>query len=121
VTKTASVPYTTPLLITMSISYRRYFNTAMPIEVKRNRNARPASAEINGGGLHEIQEPRGMYPDSVTNTSAVAVTNHFSWRRSSPDEPRNRTATAVSGITPDTAQGTNSSRPMGDVPSDDAR
>src|SRR5689334_4946612 len=38
--KTASDPYRTALLITTSISYSRYFSTAMPIATHRHKNAR---------------------------------------------------------------------------------
>ena len=37
---TASEPYRTALLITMSISYSRYFSTAMPMATYRHKNAR---------------------------------------------------------------------------------
>ena len=43
---TASDPYRTALLITMSISYSRYFRTAMPMAAYRHRNARFGSTVV---------------------------------------------------------------------------
>src|SRR6266576_1457893 len=74
---TASEPYSTALLITTSISYSRYFSTAMPIATHRHKNATFDST----GTTTESVTIDGM---SVATTSTAADANHFSCSRSSP-------------------------------------
>jgi hypothetical protein len=86
--KTASDPYRTALLITTSISYSRYFSTAMPIATHRHKNARLLSTFATT----EFARFAGM---SVATTSKAAAANHFSCSRSSPVDRANLTTTAV--------------------------
>ena len=83
---TANVPYRTALLITMSISYSRYFSTAMPMAAYRHTNAR---FEITVATA-ELVTIDGM---SVTTTNTAAAANHFSCSRSSPEDRTNLTTT----------------------------
>src|SRR3989449_5140549 len=73
----ASVPNTTVLLMTKSISYRRYFINAMTMATHRNMRASVLATCA-------VEVPHRTLRLKVTATSAAAVTNHFSWRRSSP-------------------------------------
>ena len=88
----ASVPYRTALLITMSISYSRYFRTAMPTAAYRPRNARFCSTVATT----EFVTIAGIM---AATTSTAAVANHFSCSRSSPEDRANRTTTAATLIT----------------------
>src|SRR6266496_2119763 len=85
---TASEPYRTALLITTSISYSRYFSTATPIAAHRHKNARFDSTFTTG----ELTRIDAM---NVATTSTAAAANHFSCRRSSPDDRANRTTSAT--------------------------
>src|SRR5215475_5999216 len=85
---TASEPYRTALLITMSISYSRYFSTAMPMATHRHTYAR---LERTAAATQVVRND-GM---NVTTTSKAAAANHFSCSRSSPDDRANRTTTAA--------------------------
>src|SRR6266516_118564 len=85
---TASELYSTALLITMSISYSRYFSTATPIATHRHKNARFDST----AATTESVTIDGM---NVATTSTAAAANHFSCSRSSPADPTNRTTTAT--------------------------
>src|SRR5215467_15009651 len=92
VMNTASEPYRTALLITMSISYSRYFSTAMPMAAYRHRNARSwtmfaARAFVTIVGI------------VAATRSRAAAANHFSCSRSSPDDRANRTTTVTTLIT----------------------
>src|SRR5207247_5144870 len=60
-----------------SISYSRYFRMAMPIARYRNTSARSKSTCPPTVLVKNVTM-------KVTATIAAAVTNHFSWRRSSP-------------------------------------
>src|SRR6185437_5735958 len=84
---TASDPYSTALLITISISYSRYFSTAMPMATHRHKNARFDTT----AATTESVTIDGM---SVATTSTAAAANHFSCSRSSPDDRANLTTTA---------------------------
>src|SRR5256884_8559799 len=85
---TASDPYRTALLITMSISYSRYFSTATPIATHRHKNARFDSTAATA----ESVTIDGM---NVATTSTAAAANHFSCSRSSPADLANLTTTAA--------------------------
>src|SRR5215831_11397627 len=85
---TASDPYRTALLITMSISYSRYFSTAMAMATHRHRNARLDRT----AATTQLVRNDGM---NVTTTSKAATTNHFSCSRSSPLDRTNRTTAAA--------------------------
>src|SRR4249919_4108759 len=85
---TASDPYSTALLITMSISYSRYFSTATPMATHRHKNARFDST----AATTESVTIDGM---SVATTSTAAAANHFSCSRSSPADRANLTTTAT--------------------------
>src|SRR5215813_10790101 len=85
---TASDPYSTVLLITMSISYSRYFSTAMPIATHRHRKARLERTATTT----QLVRNDGM---NVTTTSREATANHFSCSRSSPLDRADRTTTAT--------------------------
>src|SRR5439155_1137977 len=99
--------YATALLITMSISYRRYLRTATPIAPNRNMNARPWSTDRTGGGLEEPAKNAGR---NVAITRTPPVTNHFSWRRSSPRDRRNRTTVAATATRSETRKGKTTAR-----------
>src|SRR6266516_2549435 len=86
--KMASEPYRTALLITMSISYRRYFSTAMAIATHRHKNARL-------GSTFATTEFARLDVRSVATTSTAAAANHFSCSRSSPADQTNLTTTAA--------------------------
>src|SRR5205809_2524636 len=88
VMNTASVPYSTALLITMSISYSRYFSTAMPTAASRHRTDRFRNT-FAGTELVRITVIK------ATTTTTAAAANHFSCSRSSPTERANRTTTAA--------------------------
>src|SRR5215472_16060081 len=88
VMNTASAPYSTALLITTSISYSRYFRTAMPMATHRHKNARFDST----AATTESVTIDGM---SVATTSTAAAANHFSCSRSSPADRANLTTTAT--------------------------
>src|SRR5215475_9896201 len=66
---TASEPYSTALLITTSISYSRYFRTAMPMATHRHKNARFDST----AATTESVTIDGM---SVATTSTAAAADH---------------------------------------------
>src|SRR6266568_1258713 len=85
---TASEPYRTALLITMSISYSRYFSTAMPIVTHRHKNARLLIT-------FRATEPITIDRMNVATTSRAAAANHFSCSRSSPEDRANLTTTAA--------------------------
>src|SRR6266480_2509412 len=85
---TASELYSTALLITMSISYSRYFSTATPIATHRHKNARFDST----AATTESVTIDGM---NVATTSTAAAANHFSCSRSSPADRANLTTTAT--------------------------
>src|SRR5215831_12118375 len=85
---TASDPYSTALLITMSMSYSRYFSTAIAIAAHRHTNARLPST-LTTATL--VKSPG----TSVTTTSTAAAANHFSCSRSSPDDRANLTTSAA--------------------------
>src|SRR5215831_3675318 len=85
---TASDPYSTALLITMSIPSSRYFRIAMAVATHRHSSARLAS----NVKISQFVRNDGMI---VTITSSAAATNHFSCSRSSPDEWANLTTTAA--------------------------
>src|SRR2546429_8373837 len=85
---TASEPYSTALLITTSISYSRYFSTAMPIATHRHKNATFDSTATTT----ESVTIDGM---SVADTSTAAAANHFSCSRSSPADRVNLNTTAA--------------------------
>src|SRR6476646_4651669 len=90
--KMASEPYRTALLITMSISYRRYFSTAMAIATHRHKNARLLST-------FATTEFARFDVKSVATTSTAAAANHFSCSRSSPADLANLTTTAATPVT----------------------
>src|SRR5215471_3494084 len=85
---TASEPYRTALLITMSISYSRYFSTAMAMAAYRHRNAR-FSATL---AATEFVTIAGII---AATSSSVAAANHFSCSRSSPVDRANLATTAA--------------------------
>src|SRR6266480_7947986 len=85
---TASEPYRTALLITTSISYSRYFSTAMPIATHRHKNATFCSTFT----ATELMNIDAM---NVATTSTAAAANHFSCSRSSPADLTNLTTTAA--------------------------
>src|SRR5690348_1669725 len=85
---TASEPYRTARLITMSISYSRYFSTAMAMAAYRHRNARFDSTDTTA-------ESDSHVPASPTTTTVAAAANHFSCSLSSPEDRANLTTTAV--------------------------
>src|SRR5262249_6382576 len=90
---TASDPYSTALLITMSIPSSRYFRIAIAMATHRHSSARlPSSVKIS-----QFVRNDGMM---VTITSSAAATNHFSGGRPPPDEGANRT---TPGATPTAA------------------
>src|SRR5215831_21411270 len=84
----ASKPYSTALLMTRSMSYSRYFSTAMAIAASRHKTARPGSGPTTG-------ERVKLAAVNVTATSTAAAANHFSCSRSSPDDWANRTTPAA--------------------------
>src|SRR5712692_7748701 len=74
------------------------------------------TTERTGPGLL-LEDGEKIAAKNVATTSAAAVTNHFSWRRSSPTDPRNRTTTAASDAASAFTRGRKSShpsRPLGD-------
>src|SRR5438477_9323027 len=75
---------TTVLLMTTSMSYSRYFTTAFAMAAYMKRSARVNSTEAR-------PQWEMKFGTNAIATSAAAVTNHLSWRRSSPTEPRKRT------------------------------
>src|SRR5438876_3418650 len=85
---TASEPYRTALLITMSMSTSRYFSTAMATATHRHKNATLLSALVST----ELITTERM---NVATTSSAAAANHFSCSRSSPDDRANLTTTAA--------------------------
>src|SRR5215472_5390795 len=84
----ASEAYSNALLITMSISYSRYFSTATPIATNRQSSAKLLSAFAAA----EFDVKVGT---NVTSTSTAATANHFSCCRSSPADRTNRTTAAA--------------------------
>src|SRR5438876_7678427 len=60
----------------------------MPIEATRNRKA-ALTAIVPTTDSEEVGTAR------TTRTTTAAVANHFSWRRSSPTDPLNRTTAAA--------------------------
>src|ERR1700722_6718959 len=86
--------------MTRSMSYSRYFKIAIAMAVNRHTSVRqntPFStdtAAIAAAGLNPIcgASESGMI---AATTSTAAVMNHFSCSRSAPDDPANRTTTAV--------------------------
>src|SRR5215831_11541024 len=85
---TASDPYSTALLITMSIPSSRYFRIAMAMAIHRQSNARLTSSPRISTSVRN----HGMI---VTITSSAAAANHFSCSRSSPDDRANLATTAA--------------------------
>ena len=84
----ASEPYRTALLITMSMSYSRYFSTATPMATHRHKNARLLTALAST----ELITDEAV---NVATTSTAAAANHFSCSRSSPAERTYRTTAAA--------------------------
>src|SRR5262245_40931861 len=84
----ASEPYSTALLMTRSMSYSRYFSTAMAIATSMHKTAR-------GGSTLTISELVTLVAINVAATSTAAAANHLSCSRSSPDDRTNRTTTAA--------------------------
>jgi hypothetical protein len=64
--------------------------------VYMNAEDTPSRALAIAGGLHVLHGERTIAATKLATSSAAAVTNHFSCRRSSPTERRNRTTTALS-------------------------
>src|SRR5215831_8045125 len=85
---TASEPYRTALLITRSMSYSRYFSTAIATATNRHKNARSDST-------FATSKLAGNVTKSITSTSTAAVANHFSCSRSSPLDRANLTTSAA--------------------------
>src|SRR5262244_584350 len=85
---TASDPYSTALPITMSMSYSRYFSTAIPIAAHRHKNA-------TFWCTFTATELTGTDAMNVATTSTAAAVNYFSCSRSSPADPANLTTTAA--------------------------
>src|SRR6201987_5325712 len=85
---TASEPYRTARLITMSISYSRYFSTAMARAAYRHKNARFDSTDTTAKSDSHV-------PASPTTTTVAAAANHFSCSLSSPEDRANLTTRAV--------------------------
>ncbi len=83
----ASAPYCSALLITMSMSYSRYFSTAIANAASRQTTA-TSMAMVVAAESARIRSTR------VTPRAAVASANHLSWSRSSPVDLANRTMTA---------------------------
>ena len=96
--KAASTPYTTALLITTSISYKRYFNTAIPIEATRKINE---ICQIRLAAEAASVEYRRDHATVVSRTGAAAAANHFSCRRSSPLDRKNLTTVEPTHTTND--------------------
>ena len=105
---TASDPYSTALLMTMSISYSRYFSTAMAMATYRHRNARLLSTLA-------ITEPVRTDAMNVTTARTAAAANHFSCSRSSPADRTNLTTTAATPVTSAAGPRTNSAATTGGV------
>src|SRR5215467_2315244 len=87
----ASEPYSTALLMTRSMSYSRYFSTAMVIAASRHETATPGST-LTTAELVRLDAVK------VTAASTAAAANHFSCIRSSPDDRANRTTAAATLI-----------------------
>src|SRR5436190_19812163 len=90
----------------------------MPIAIHSSTNARLWSTERTAGGLAELVEKKDAKNEATTNTAPV--TNHFSWRRSSPADPRNRITSATrevasEDVTDRTSRTTNRPSPDGDA------
>ena len=86
---TASEPYSTALLITMSISYSRYFSTAMAMAASQAQE-RQVRQHVRD---HRICVRIDAMKAATTRTAAAA--NHFSCSRSSPADLANLTTTAM--------------------------
>src|SRR5579859_1997267 len=86
--------------MTRSMSYNRYFKIATAIAAYRHTNVRQNTtfsvdtAALAAAGLNPIcgASESGMI---AATTSTAAAMNHFSCRRSAPDDPANRTTTAA--------------------------
>src|ERR687892_867154 len=90
VTNAASAPYTTVLLMTTSMSYKRYFKMAIPDATGMDRSARPSSGSSTDGSA------TGMNcTPMATIVRDPAKTTHFSCWRSSPWDLRKRIARDV--------------------------
>src|ERR1700726_2116579 len=74
--------------MTRSMSYSRYFSTAMATAAFTHRNARLSST----AAATEFVTTDAV---SVATTSRAAAANHFSCSRSSPDDRANLTTTAA--------------------------
>src|SRR4029077_14518229 len=85
---TASDPYSTALLITMSMSYSRYFSTAMATATHRPKNASSNSTSKTGALSQFVTI-------CITSKTTQAAATHFSCSRSSPTEWANLTTTAA--------------------------
>src|SRR5215470_1031365 len=85
---TANEPYSTALLITTSMSYSRYFSTAMATATHRHKNAKSKSTSKTG----ELSQ---FVTSCITSRNTAAAANHFSCSRSSPTERANLTTTAA--------------------------
>src|SRR5918994_3793788 len=96
-----STPYTIAFPIRTSKSYRWYLSIATAIETLSNTKvALKISPVVGVSARRPIQ--------NATATTTAALTNHFSWSRSSPTERRNRAMrdtaaakTASESATPD--------------------
>src|SRR6266487_4908861 len=103
---TASDPYSTALLITTSMSYSRYFSTAIATATHRHKNARLRNTSASS-------ELIGNVTMSVTTTSTAAAANHFSCSRSSPTDPANLTTRAATPATSATSTNENTATSAG--------
>ena len=84
----ASAPYCSALLITMSMSYSRYFRIARAT-APFMQNSATLSRTLAAA---ELVRAAGMI---VSSTSTAAVANHFSWSRSSPADFTKRTISEI--------------------------
>jgi low temperature requirement protein LtrA len=84
----ASAPYCSALLITMSMSYSRYFRIASAM-APFMQNSATLSRTLAAA---ELVRADGMI---VSSTSTAAVANHFSWSRSSPADFTKRTISEI--------------------------
>ena len=84
----ASAPYCSALLITMSMSYSRYFRIARAT-APFMQNSATLSRTLAAA---ELVRADGMI---VSSTSTAAAANHFSWSRSSPADFTKRTISEI--------------------------
>src|SRR5918994_308002 len=78
-----SSPYTIAFPIRTSMSYRWYLSMATAIEPSSNTSEALKIRPV-------VVVSARIATQNATATTAAALTNHFSWRRSSPTERRNR-------------------------------